>query len=55
MLTRKEVLMQLKRMGANKPSYLKNYLRDFEKYMFQNYGLKLDKTRKKNLNRIAED
>jgi hypothetical protein len=41
--------MQLKRMGTKKQSYLKTYLRDFEKYMFQNYGLKLDKTRKKKI------
>jgi len=46
MLTRKEVLIQLKRIGANKQSDLKTYLRDFEKYMLQKYGLSLD--RKKN-------
>jgi hypothetical protein len=46
MLTRKEVLIQLKRIGANKQSDLKTYLRDFEKYMLQKYGLRLD--RKKN-------
>jgi hypothetical protein len=46
MLTRREVLIQLKRMGANKQSSLKAYLRDFEKYLLQNYGLKLDKKKK---------
>jgi len=49
MLTRREVLIQLKRIGANKPSYLKTYLRDFEKYMLQNYGLRLDKTKKRKM------
>jgi len=49
MLTRKEVLLQLKRIGANKQSYLKTYLRDFEKYMLQNYGLKLDKKKKRKM------
>jgi len=49
MLTRREVLIQLKRIGANKPSHLKAYLRDFEKYMLQNYGLKLDKTKKRKM------
>ena len=46
MLTRKEVLIQLKRMGADRQSYLKTFLRDFEKYMLQNYGLRLDKKKK---------
>jgi hypothetical protein len=46
MITRREVLIQLKRIGANKQSLLKRYLRDFEEYMLQNYGLRLDKTKK---------
>jgi hypothetical protein len=33
-------------MGAEKPSSLRNYLRDFEKYMVINYGLKVVKTKK---------
>jgi hypothetical protein len=49
MLTRKEVLIQLKRIGANKPSSLKTYLRDFEKYMLQNYGLRILKTKKRKI------
>jgi hypothetical protein len=49
MLTRREVLIQLKRMGADKQSYLKSHLRDFEKYMLQNYGLKLDKKKKRKI------
>ena len=46
MLTRREVLIQLKRMGERKQSYLKAYLRDFEYYMFTNYGLNVVKTKK---------
>jgi len=49
MLTRREVLIQLKRMGTKKQSYLKTYLRDFEKYMFQNYGLRVDRTKKRKI------
>ena len=33
-------------MGAEKPSSLRNNLRDFEKYMVINYGLKVVKTKK---------
>jgi hypothetical protein len=33
-------------MGAEKPSSLKSYLRDFEKYMLINYGLNVVKTKK---------
>jgi hypothetical protein len=47
MLTRREVLIQLKRMGTNKQSYLKTYLRDFEDYMAKNYGLKIMKSPKR--------
>jgi hypothetical protein len=46
MLTRREVLIQLKRLGEKKQSYLKAYLRDFEYYMFANYGLNVVKTKK---------
>ncbi len=45
MLTRREVLVQLKRMGVEKPSTLKTYLRDFEKYIFINYGLNVIRTK----------
>ena len=47
MLTRREVLDQLKRMGVKEPSQLKDYLRDFEKYMEINYGMKIMKTGEK--------
>jgi hypothetical protein len=46
MLTRREVLIQLKRMGGKKQSHLKTYLRDFENYMATNYGLKIIKKTK---------
>jgi len=41
MLTRREVLAQLKRIGVKDPSLRKIYLQDFEKYMEMNYGLKI--------------
>jgi hypothetical protein len=49
MLTRREVLIQLKRIGDNKPSHLKTSLREFEKYMLQNYGMRLEKKKKKRM------
>ena len=53
MLTRREVLAQLKRIGVKDPSLRKIYLQDFEKYMEMNYGLKFgqeEKIRLKNKN-----
>jgi hypothetical protein len=41
MLTRREVIAQLKRMGITDPSLRKIYLQDFEEYMERNYGLKI--------------
>jgi len=49
MLSRREVLIQLKRIGTHKPSHLKASLRDFEKYMLENYGLKLEKKKKRRM------
>jgi hypothetical protein len=46
MLTRRDVLTELKRMGVNKPSLLKNYLRDFEKYIGTYYSFEVSKTKK---------
>ena len=40
-------MVQLKRIGATKQSNLKTYLREFERYMLQNYGLRLDTKKKK--------
>jgi hypothetical protein len=34
-------------MGVKKPSLLKNYLRDFEKYVGTYYDFKITKTKKK--------
>lgn len=41
MLTRREVLIKLQRIGIKKPAMLKLSLRDFENYMAKNYGLKI--------------
>ncbi len=38
--------MELKRMGVTKPSLLKSYLRDFEKYIGNHYSFEISKTRK---------
>jgi len=46
MLTRRDVLTELKRMGVKKPSLLKNYLRDFEKYIGTYYSFHILKTNK---------
>ena len=43
MLSRREILMQLRRLGVNEQSLLKAYLRDFEQYMKKNYGLEIIK------------
>jgi hypothetical protein len=41
MLTRREVLVQLKTLGVKEVSLLKLYLRDIEKYMETNYGMRI--------------
>ena len=46
MLTRQEVIAQLKRIGIKEPSLRKIYLQDFEKYMERNYGLKMGQAEK---------
>ena len=38
MLTRQEILRELRRIGVKEPSMLKTYLKDFEHYMEINYG-----------------
>ena len=45
MLSRREVLVQLRRLGVKDISLLKAYLRDFERYMKKNYGLEITKKR----------
>jgi hypothetical protein len=49
MLTRREVLLQLKRVGVTEASQMKIYLRDFEKYMAENHGLWVEGKRKDHL------
>jgi hypothetical protein len=39
MLTRREILNQLRTQGVKEASLLKIYLRDIEKYMETNYGI----------------
>jgi hypothetical protein len=39
MLTRREVLLQLKRVGVTEASQMKICLRDFEKYLVENHGV----------------
>lgn len=53
MLTRRDILMELKRMGVRKPSLLKSYLRDFEKYIGSHYSFEVLKTKKK-LDRLPD-
>jgi hypothetical protein len=43
-------LAELNRLGVKKPFLLKNYLRDFERYVGTYYDFKISKTKKK-LNR----
>ena len=47
MLTRREVLMELRRLGMGTPSSLKISLREFERYMGIHHGLKIVKTKKR--------
>ena len=46
MLSRREILIQLRDMGVKQQSLLKEYLRDFERYMKENYGLEVVKKRR---------
>jgi hypothetical protein len=45
MLTRREVLNELRRIGIKDQSLLKEYFEDFEHYMEISYGLKIAPTR----------
>jgi hypothetical protein len=47
MLTRSDVLKELRRIGVKEPGLLKAYLRDFENYMAFHYDLKIIKNKKK--------
>ena len=46
MLTRREVLAELRRLGMETPSSLKISLREFERYMGIHHGLEIVKTKK---------
>jgi len=43
MLTRQEILRELRRIGVKEPSLLKTYLQDFEHYMEINHGSEFGK------------
>jgi len=43
MLSRREILIELRKLGVRDQSLLKAYLRDFERYMKMNYGLEVVK------------
>ena len=47
MLTRRDILAELNRMGVTKPCLLKSYLRDFERYVGTYYDFKISKSKKK--------
>ena len=49
MLTGREILNELRRIGIKDPSSLKNYSREFEEYIAVNYAMKIIKERKKYL------
>lgn len=46
MLTRREVLQELQRIGITKTSQLKIYAKDFEKYMARNHEFFISKTKR---------
>ena len=53
MLTRREILNQLKRVGVKELSRLKRNCRDFENYMAVNYDYEID--RKENQNLLSKE
>jgi len=46
MLTRREVLQELRRVGITKTSQLKTYAKDFEKYMEKNHEIFISKAQR---------
>jgi hypothetical protein len=42
-------------MGVKKPSLLKNYLRDFEKYIGTYYSFEISKTKKRSDHQPSQD
>jgi hypothetical protein len=55
MLTRRDILNELKRMGVRKPSLLKSYLRDFERYIGIHYDFRISKAKKRLDHRTNQD
>jgi hypothetical protein len=49
LLTEREILNELRRIGIRDPSSLQNYFREFEEYMAINYAIKIIKGRGKYL------
>jgi hypothetical protein len=47
MLTRSDVLKELRRIGVKERGLLKAYLRDFENYMAFHYDIKIIKNKKR--------
>jgi hypothetical protein len=47
MLTQREILNELRRLGIKEPSLLKAYFEEFEHYMEINYGLRVAKANEK--------
>jgi hypothetical protein len=50
MLTTKEVLEELRRIGVKDRFSLRAYLKDFEDYMMIHYGIRILDTKKKSAN-----
>jgi hypothetical protein len=46
MLTEREVLAELERIGISEPSLVNNHLKEFEEYMEINHGIKIIKEEK---------
>jgi hypothetical protein len=49
MLTEREILAELGRMGIKEPSLMEKSLKEFEEYMAENYGLKMIEEGKQDL------
>jgi phage terminase small subunit len=54
MLTRREVLNELRRIGVKDPALLKKYCDDFEHYMEINNGLKIATRREESEDRLLK-
>jgi hypothetical protein len=45
MLTKREILDELRRIGIKEPSLLEKYLEDIKDYLEKNYGIKIPSAR----------